>query len=105
VKTRDQSEEENRHERRAMAEGREPMVKEVESGDRTGDVLLDAANDLRDDWPWYADAMLVMRNGLETIANRSVGPDAREARSVLDHAERLVRGERDSVEPLLPPNK
>ena len=49
--------------------------------------MRDTADDLRDDWPWYADALLVMLNGLRTeIAGRSVGPDAREAASVLEHA-------------------
>lgn len=81
------------------------MAENVESRDRTGDILRDAADDLRDDWPWYADALLVMLNGLRTIAGRSVGPDAREAASVLEHAERVAEGERDSVEPLLPPAK
>ena len=74
-----------------------------ESTDRTGDVLRDAATDLRADWPWYADALLVMINGLETIAMRSMGPDSYEAASVLEHAKRVAQGERDSVEPLLPP--
>lgn len=76
-----------------------------ESTDRTGDVLRDAATDLRADWPWYADALLVMINGLETIAMRSRGPDSYEAASVLEHAKRVAQGERDSVEPLLPPSQ
>ena len=72
-----------------------------ESSDRTGDALRDAATDMRADWPWYADAMLVMLNGLHTLAVRG-GPDGNEARSVLEHAERVAQGERDSVETLLP---
>ncbi len=79
-------------------------VNERLPADRTGDVLLDASNDIRDDWPWAADAILVMREGLTILANRG-GPDAHEAERILEHAERVAQGERDSVEPALPPHK
>jgi hypothetical protein len=44
----------------------------------TTDVLRDAASDIENDWPWYADAMRIMQEGLQSMAETQVGDLARE---------------------------
>jgi hypothetical protein len=62
------------------------------STDRTGDILHDATVDLESDWPWYADAMRVMHEGLKGIIERG-GDDADAARDTLRRAELAAQGE------------
>ncbi len=54
---------------------------------RTGDVLADAADDLEDDWPWYAVAMRCMVDGLRELAATN-----EVARLVLERAKRAAEG-------------
>jgi hypothetical protein len=63
----------------------------TESNNRTGDILHDAATDLEPDWPWYADAMRAMHDGLKAIVERG-GDEALAAQDVIERAERLAQG-------------
>lgn len=63
-----------------------------ESNDRTGDVLHDAAVDLMSDWPWYADAMRAMHEGLKGIVERG-GDEADAAKAIIARAELAAQGE------------
>jgi hypothetical protein len=64
---------------------------ESKSKDRTGDVLRDAADDLQEDWPWYAEALRVMRDCLSLMGDVE-GETGRLARAALKRAVQAAQG-------------
>lgn len=65
-----------------------------ESRERTGDVLMDAADDIQADWPWYADAMRTMHECLKSMAEAPSEPQdmSRRAREAIRRAEEAAQG-------------
>jgi hypothetical protein len=67
------------------------MSGDTESTDRTGDILRDAADDLQNDWPWYADAFRTMHECLRSMAEIP-GEAGERAKAAIVAAEQAAQG-------------